>query len=437
MSDETTSQSVGGPPDDPPESEVEQGVSRRRFLSGVGGVLAAASPVGVGALSAGAAWAIHRHRPPGTVSELLPASNPFVREALFWRPACAGVQCTLCPFECFLPEGARGICKVRMNHGGRLITLVYGHPVAVHIDPIEKKPVFHLLPGSYVYSLATVGCNLGCTFCQNWEISQTYPEQAHRPATVPSGLKIFRGPDGRARGRIEQKQMMVMSPEQVVEAARKTTCKSVAYTYSEPTVFYEYLMDTARLAKKAKLKNVLVSCGYINPEPLRQMAKYFDVIKIDLKGFDEGFYRRVTGGELKFVLRTLLELKKLGVMTEIVNLVVPTLNDDMVQIRAMCEWVSDNLGPDVPIFFSRFSPNYKVQNIPSTPIETIQQARKIALEVGLHYVYCGNLPGRDGENTYCPRCRRLLIRRRGYRVEENRLNLDICSCGTKIPGIWY
>ncbi|MDP6356505.1 MAG: AmmeMemoRadiSam system radical SAM enzyme [Planctomycetota bacterium] len=419
-------------------SASDQSIGRRRFLQGAAATATAAAPIGLNVLAGAAAWTLHHHRPPGTVSELFPSTNEHVREAQFWRPSCAGVQCTLCPFDCFLPVGARGKCKVRMNVGGRLVTLVYGHPVAVHLDPIEKKPVYHLLPGSRIYSLATVGCNLKCTFCQNWEISQTYPEQATRETVVPKSLEIFRDGYGGLRGRVQHEQAKVLSPAEIVEAAQRTRCQSVAYTYSEPTIFYEYLLETAKLAKAKGLRNVMVSCGYINPEPLRQMAPYFDVIKIDLKGFDESFYRRVVGGELKFVLRTLVELKKLGVMTEIVNLIVPTLNDSPKTIRSMCEWIMENLGPDVPIFFSRFSPNYQMQNIPSTPLEALEEARNTAMEIGLHYVYTGNVPGHPGGNTYCPTCKRVLIRRHGYAQPEILFNLDKCPYdGTKIPGVWH
>jgi pyruvate formate lyase activating enzyme len=242
------------------------GVGRREFLTQMGS-LAAATPLGLVLLSGAAAWAVHRFRAPETVAKLFPTENPHVRTAQFWRPVCAGVQCTLCPFECFLPDGARGRCRVRMNHGGRLVTLVFGHPVSVAIDPIEKKPVFHLIPGSLIYSLATVGCNLTCKFCQNWEISQTWPEQAAETVQYPKGLLLDQARGGQVR--IDVGKTRVLSPEEIVQAALRTGCKSIAYTYSEPMVFYEYVLETAKLGKEHGLKNVLVSCGYINPEPLR------------------------------------------------------------------------------------------------------------------------------------------------------------------------
>ena len=350
--------------------------------------------------------------PPQTVSGIVPIDGTMVRQADWETLDCLGVQCKLCPFRCFLPEGSRGICRVRMNVGGRLKTLVYGQPVSVHIDPIEKKPVYHMLPGSRIFSIATVGCNLRCSFCQNWEISQCNPEEAKT-----AGL--------------------IMTPEQVVDAAIENNCNSIAYTYSEPIVFYEYVMDIAKLARQRGLRNVMVSAGYINREPLRKLAPYFDVIKIDLKGFNEQFYRKVVGGDLKYVLATLRELHDLGVFTEVVNLVVPGLNDDTGEITSMCKWIYDNMGPDTPLFFTRFTPQYRLGNLPATPIETLEKAREIALAAGLRYVYIGNVPGHPGESTYCPSCGRMLIHRYGYAILENNIKKGRCIfCGNKIPGIW-
>lgn len=415
-----------------PETEKPRW-TRKDFLLGTGAVLALAA----GGASALAAALLARLRPPRTFLKLFPADNPFVREAKYWKTACAGVQCTLCPFECFLPEGARGICRIRMNAGGRLVTLAYGHPVAVHLDPMEKKPVFHMLPGTLIYSLAAVGCNLRCSFCQNWEIAQSFPEQAAAATPVPRELRILPFPGG-ARLEVRQEPAQRLAPSEVVAAALATRCSSVAYTYSEPAVFLEYVLDTARLAKEKGLRNVLVSAGYVNPEPLAELAPWFDIVKVDLKGFNEGFYRRVVGGELRFVLRALVELKKRGVMTEIVNLVVPGLNDDPRDIKRMCSWILKELGPDVPVFFSRFTPQYRLQNLPPTPVETLAQARQTALEAGIHYVYLGNVPGHPGENTYCPTCQRVLIRRRGFAVLEDRVSpRGVCPWdGTRIPGVW-
>lgn len=386
----------------------------------------------------GAAWVVTAFPPPATFAVLTKVDNPAVRQAMWWRTMCAGVQCTLCPWKCFLPEGARGRCRVRMNSGGRLLTLVYQTPVSVHLDPIEKKPVFHLLPGSLIYSLATVGCNLSCTFCQNWEISQSYPEQTSGKTIVPTALKIIDEGGGQFAAQVQQEEVKTLSPEEVVKAALATKCKSIAYTYSEPAVYFEYVLETAKLAKKNGLHNVMVSGGYIEPGPLAELAPYFDVVKIDLKGFNETFYRKTVGGELKFVLRTLKELKRLHVLTEVVNLVVPTMNDNENEIRSMSRWIKENLGADTPLFFSRFTPQYRLQNLPDTPIETLEKAWKIAKAEGLHYVYIGNVPGHPAESTYCPTCGQVLIRRYGYRILEYRLDkLGRCpKDGTKIPGIW-
>lgn len=358
------------------------------------------------------AFAVAIYPPPQTVAGIIAFDGARFRPADWWNPDCLGVQCELCPFRCFLPEGSRGICRVRMNVAGGLKTLVYAQPVSVHVDPIEKKPVYHMVPGSRIFSIATAGCNLRCNFCQNWEISQCYPEQA------------------RTGGQI-------MTPGQVVEAAIGTGCNSIAYTYSEPTVFYEYMLDTARLAKEKGLKNVMVSAGYINAKPLAKIAPYFDVIKIDLKGFNEKFYREVVGGDLKYVLDTLKELKRLGVFTEIVNLVVPSLNDNMQEIAGMSKWIYDNLGPDTPLFFTRFAPQYRLANLPATPLETLEEARKVAMAAGLRYVYIGNVPGHPAENTYCPGCGRVVVKRYGYTIVENNIKDGKCAfCGTKIPGVW-
>ena len=377
--------------------------------------------------------------PPKTFSSLFSLRNPSVRDGSFGHTACNGVQCGLCPFQCFLPEGARGRCRVRMNSGGRLKTLVYSRPVSVHIDPIEKKPVFHLLPGTWIYSLATAGCNLQCRGCQNWEISQIFPEQAAGVSSVPSAVELFRGPDGRIYGNVRQETVSNLSPEKVVEAALATHSKSIAYTYSEPVIFYEYMYDTAKLAKQKGLRNVMVSAGYINPEPLARILPFMDVVKIDLKGFDEAFYERFTGGKLEFVLRTLSELKEHHALFEVVNLVVPGLNDSPESLHALIGWVRGHLGRDTPLFFSRFSPNYRLQNLPQTPVETLTMARDMAMKEGLRYVYVGNVPGHPGENTYCPKCGRVLIRRQGYAILENLLTSNGGRCpydGTRIPGIW-
>lgn len=383
-------------------------LSRREFLSKIGRFLV--SIIGLGGIGGLVATHIVRLPPPKTFKPT-PSSHRSLHPARWWEIKGSGVRCQLCPFGCFLPEGGRGRCRVRTNLGNELFTLVYAYPVALHIDPIEKKPVYHLLPGSGAFSLATAGCNLRCKFCQNWTISQVYPEE-------------IKG--------------QTLTPQDIVKQAKESGCRSIAYTYTEPIIFYEYVHETASLARQNSLYNVLVSAGYINREPLKELAPLFDIIKIDLKGFNPHFYRQIVGGELKYVLDTLVTIRESGVLTEVVNLVVPTLNDNPEEIRAMCRWLKTNLGADTPLFFSRFTPQYRLSNLPPTPLLTLERARETALEEGLNFVYLGNVPGHPGENTYCPECHKLLIHRYGYAVLEYHLQNNRCAyCGRTIPGIWY
>lgn len=316
----------------------------------------------------------------------------------------------LCPKECKLYNGQRGDCRVRVHLDGKLHTLVHSNPCAVHVDPIEKKPVYHMLPASQAFSIATAGCNLHCKFCQNWEISQKGPEETTN---------------------------YNMSPKDVVNNALTSGSKSIAYTYSEPNVYYEYVLDTAKLARKAGLKNVVVSAGYINPEPLEELSEFLDVYKVDLKAFNNKFYQEICSATLQPVLETLKNLKKWGIWTEVVNLIIPTMNDDFVEIRKMCKWIKNELGNDVPVHFSQFYPQYKLKNLPPTPLETLIKARKIAIEEGLNYVYLGNIPQGEWNNTYCPNCRNLLIERIGYFVRQVQINDGMCNfCKFKIAGVW-
>ena len=319
------------------------------------------------------------------------------------------VQCELCPNGCVLDEGQHSRCRARMNKGGVLYSLVYGKPCAVHVDPIEKKPFSHFLPGTTAFSIATAGCVLSCKFCQNWQISQARPEDT---------------------------DTYDLPPDEVVRKAMFYECRSISYTYTEPTVFYEYMYDTAVIAKKYDIKNTMHSCGYINEKPLRKLSKYMNAANIDLKGFTEDFYNRICNGSLKPVLNSLVVLKQEGVWLEITNLVLPTLNDDMKTIREMCKWIKKNLGVDTPIHFSRFYPQYKLDNLPPTPLETITEARKTAMDVGLKYVYIGNIR-HEGENTYCPKCKKMLIEREGYFVKQNNIVNGKCKfCSTSIAGVW-
>ena len=345
------------------------------------------------------------------------------REAHWWHATDLGVQCDLCPFRCYLPEGAKGKCRVRISAGGKLWTMVWGQPVSVAVDPIEKKPVFHMLPGSAILSLATVGCPLRCDFYQNWAISQCDPESV-KPSAELAALRQTPGPG-------------FLPPEDVVALAVKNRIPALAYTYSEPAIFWEYVFDCAKLAKSRGLRNVMVTSGWINPEPLKALAPYLDVVKVDLKGMREDFYHDDVGGRLEPVLDTLRLLKRLGVLVEVVNLVVPTRNDADADLERLARWVRDELGADTPLFFSRFHPDYRFTSVPAGSVETLDRARRIAMRAGLHYVYVGNVPGDEGENTYCPKDGTLLIRRSGYQIVEYNLIRGRCPvCGTRIPGIW-
>jgi len=353
----------------------------------------------------------HDVRKAKEIFENIVAAGFEPREAMFWEKTSDGfVRCLLCPTFCTLKPYERGRCRVRVSLENRLVTLVYGKPCSVAIDPIEKKPVFHLLPGSKSFSIATAGCLLGCRYCQNWQISQVKPEDIGHED---------------------------LPPENVVEAAISTKCKSIAYTYTEPTIFYEYMYDTARIAKGKGLYNVVVSCGYINPEPLKMLAPFLDVMKVDLKGFTEKFYRSVCGGRLEPVLQTLCLLKECKVLIDIVTLVVPTLNDDSETMNAMFKWIMEKLGPDVSLFLSRFHPTFQLKNLPPTPLYIMENLRNDAMKAGLRYVYLGNVPGSEGENTYCPSCKKLLVGRIGYTLTEMNIKEGKCNfCGTPIPGIW-
>jgi pyruvate formate lyase activating enzyme len=279
------------------------------------------------------------------------------------------------------------------------------------VDPIEKKPFYHFLPTAAAFSIATAGCSLRCLYCQNWAISQVPPEETDN-ADLP--------------------------PEEVVRAAQTAKAPVIAYTYSEPTIFYEYMLATAQLGREAGLRSVVVSAGFVNPEPLRELCRAVDAIKIDLKGYDEEFYRTVCSGELKPVLEAIQTIYQAGVHLEIVNLVVPTLNDRLDQLRALARWVARDISPDVPLHFSRFYPQYKLTNLPPTPVETLDRAREIALEEGVRFVYVGNVPGDPGNNTYCPACGKPIIVREGFSVVEYHLNGDVCAyCGQPIPGVWW
>lgn len=320
------------------------------------------------------------------------------------------VKCLLCPRGCEVVPGDRGACGVRENRDGTYYTLVYGNPCAVHVDPVEKKPFFHVLPGSASFSIATAGCNLHCKFCQNWEISQVLPEETSN---------------------------FDLPPAQVVAEAQKARAASIAHTYVEPVIFYEYMLAVGQLAKQAGILNTCHSNGYINPQPLEKLADFLDAACIDLKAFTDKFYQDLTDGKLDPVLKTLTLLRRRGVHLEIVNLVIPRHNDRPEEITAMCQWIRENLGPLTPLHFSRFYPLHKMLDVNPTPVSTLEKARELARQAGLKYVYIGNLPGHEAENTYCHNCNKLVIARQGYRVGEVTMQDGRCGhCGARIPGIW-
>jgi len=320
------------------------------------------------------------------------------------------VECQLCKRKCRLVNGQRGDCRVRINLDGKLQTLVYGNPCSVHVDPIEKKPLFHVLPQTGAFSIATAGCNLHCKFCQNWQISQRPPEETHN---------------------------YDLPPEKVVSEAIKNRCQSIAYTYSDPIIFYEYMLDTAKLAHKQNLLNLMITAGYIEEKPLLELCPYIDAANVDLKGMTEEYYQKMCAAELAPVLNAIKVMRREGVWVELTNLIIPTWNDSKEDIRNLCRWIVDHLGPDVPLHFSRFWPQHQLKNLPPTPVATLNMAWEIAKTEGLHYVYVGNVPGHRSNNTFCPTDNKLLIKRIGYQILENNIVDGKCKfCQTKIPGIW-
>lgn len=322
------------------------------------------------------------------------------------------VRCNLCAHRCIIDDGKRGICQVRENRGGTLYALVYGRLVAQHVDPVEKKPLFHFYPGTTAYSIATPGCNFRFRrrWCQNWEISQM-PREQH----------LIEGQE--------------VSPEQIVAAAKSAGCRSIAYTYTEPTVFFEYACDTSRLAHDAGLANIYVTDGYMTEEMLETFHPYLDAANVDLKAFRDETYRKYVGARLQPVLDAMKVMKRLGIWLEVTTLVIPGINDDPAELRDTAEFVANELGVDTPWHISRFFPAYKMTGVPLTPVAALRRAREIGLEVGLHYVYVGNVPGE--ESTFCHNCGRLLIRRSGYWILENHVQPDgrCPDCGTPVSGV--
>ena len=338
------------------------------------------------------------------------------KEASFWRPLAGDkdgkrVECGLCSFRCKIAEGKRGICGVRENIDGRLISLNYGRVIAAGIDPIEKKPLFHFLPGSLSYSISTVGCNFRCLHCQNAEISQ-----------VAKGAPI----EGR-----------YVEPKKIVFDATALGAETVAYTYTEPTIFYEYARDVMEMAHKVKLKNIFVTNGYMTEEALKDMDGLLDAANVDLKTFNDKTYKRVCGAKLRPVLDTIERMVALGIWVEVTTLIIPTVNDSDAELREIARWISE-LGKDIPWHVSAFFPTYKMTDLPPTPVETVRRAREIGLEEGLKYVYSGNLHMDDeGESTFCPGCKEMIIERHGFAVKDMRLKDDACpACKEPVKGLW-
>jgi len=351
-------------------------------------------------------------RSSGTVAEAAQAQRGGVKESLFYeRLGNRRVRCGLCPRECEVGDRERGFCGVRENRGGTYQTLVYGQVASLNLDPIEKKPFFHYRPGSAAFSIGTAGCNFNCKDCQNWEVSQVRPEQVPNPT--------------------------VLMPDEVVATAKRYHAPVIAYTYTEPVVFYEYMLDTARAGAQQGVMSVMVSNGYIKAEPMRRLLHVLGAVKIDLKGITERFYRDYCAGTLQPVLDTIKLVHQSRAWLELVYLVVPTVNDDDQTIRQVCRWVRDNVGASVPLHFSRFFPYYQLTNLPPTPVDTLKRCYETGREAGLKYVYVGNIPDTEMASTYCPNCHRCLVARRNFEVTANEIRGGKCRfCAAAIPGVW-
>ncbi len=332
-------------------------------------------------------------------------------EARYYKKlAEGGIECGICPRHCRITDMERGYCGVRENRGDVYYTLVYGLPCAINIDPIEKKPLFHFYPGTSAFSLATAGCNVNCKFCQNWDISQSRPEQT-------SNINL--------------------PPKDAVNICLQRKVPTIAYTYSEPVVFYEYMYDMAKLGHEKSVKSVMITGGYIEEKPLADLLQHLDAVKVDLKSIREGYYKDIVKGELKPILERLIQIKKAGVWLEIVCLIVPTLNDSDDEFKELAVWIKKYLGVDTPVHFSRFHPQYLLKNLPPTPEKTLQKAHDISKAEGLEYVYLGNLTGHPAESTYCPGCGEVLIERKGYNIYQYKLDGNHCrKCNREIPGLF-
>lgn len=344
--------------------------------------------------------------------QLLPEETNQLHKAKYWKPLTGGeTQCLLCPNECTLRPGANGICHSRGNRDGEFYSLVYGRPAVISLDEIEKSPLYHYQIKENAFSIATSGCNLDCQFCQNWKITQAGPDE----------VETFK-----------------LEPKEVIRRAKKNKVNSINFFYSEPTVYFEYMLDIAALAKKENMKTFCITAGYINDEPLNELIPYIDAFVLGIKSFDETFYKKYIGCSVEPIKKTLKTLAKHKDKTwfEIVNLLITDLNDQEESIRQMCWWIAQEAGNDVPVHFTRFEPAYKMPDTLPTPVSTLENSYNIAKECGLNYVYIGNLPGHKGNNTFCPACKEAVIERINYKVVNNSLKNGKCSCGNKIPGFW-
>lgn len=333
--------------------------------------------------------------------------------AKWWEPTENDrILCTLCPRFCKLKDGQVGFCYIRQNIGGQLYATAYGKSTGFAIDPIEKKPLNHFYPGTPIMSFGTAGCNLGCRFCQNWHMS---------------------------KAKLVEKQSVSASPSQVVDLAVQNDCPSIAMTYNDPTIFGEYVIDISKHARERGVKNVLVTAGYITPEARKEVYEYVDAVNVDLKAFTETFYQKLTFSHIEPVLDTLKWLKEeTDIWFEITNLMIPTHNDGWKETHQMCEWIMTHLGPDVPLHFTAFHPDFKMQDLPRTPQETLNRARRIAQSAGIHHVYVGNVHDKSGQTTYCPTCQAALIERDWHRILAYRLNGNRCpECSTEIQGHFH
>lgn len=391
-----------------PASLLSKQLTRRDFIK--------YSLAGVAALAT-SGYFLGRHlKPEGLANEGSRAPEElwkWSREAYYYEKLGRNrVKCMTCPNGCVLSENGRSHCRSKINLSGKLYSIAYGNPCALHVDPIEKKPLFHFLPGTSAFSIAAAGCTFRCLNCQNWEISQSNPEW------------------------VEHFDMM---PERVVEAASSRNAESIAYTYSEPTSFYEYMLDTSALASKAGVRNIWVTNGSINRQPLTRLCRYLDAANVDLKAFDNSVYSELCSGSKEPVLECLKTLREQHVWVEITYLMVPQYTDSLEMVRDMCSWLYENGFEDYPIHFSRFHPAYKLSHLPSTPVSVLESARSIAFEAGLKYAYIGNVPGHDAQSTYCPGCSTRIIEREGYSIKKNDvdpLTGRCMHCGERIAGVW-